>query len=396
MAGKKEDIQDQAKASIKKQEMNNTITTALSKKSEFVNYVEKNKEQITKALSRQVDVDRFVRMAQTALSLNSGLEDCTLSSLFGVVVQAAQLNLELGNSLGHAYPVPFRNKKTGKKEAQFVIGYQGYIELILRTNKVKTVYAQAVKKNDFFDFEYGTSHFLRHKPLVEGDRGPSIAFYAIAVMVSGEPVFEVMTRDQVERIRLDSPGKDSDMWKNDYDEGGRKTVVRRIQKYLPKTSELARVQQLEDLAASDVAQELDVSKINKDGEIEIPEVQPKATDASFTDVPPPEKKVVDQPVKAAVEAPAPPKEKEPAPQMGMAMKPGKTPADPPKAEVSPPYKNLLASIKEATDKPALNKALIAVAGAFNKHEIDNLQYADLSDVIKGKMDGLKQANSRNR
>ena len=362
-------IQQKAADSIRKQETVNATTTAVASRDVFVQILEENKSQISKALAGQIDLDRFVRMAMTSISKNPSLRNCTPNSLLGCVIQAGQLSLELGNSLGHAYPVPYKNKKTGKLEAQFIIGYQGYIELIMRTKQVKTVYAQAVKKNDEFDYQYGTDPYLRHKPATT-DRGETIGFYAVAQMTNGGWVFEYMSKDQVDRIRLQSPGKDSDMWKYNYDEGGRKTVIRRLQKYLPKTGELARAEQLDDLASSGVSQELDVTKINDAGSIDIPEPPPpgQVQDANYSDV-----------IQEAQITPA-----------------SATPAGPPPASEPLETKDteevvgrLKEEVTNAKTHKDLNVCLVSVSKELRAGSISTTTWTDLTKLIKERNDAIK-------
>ena len=68
---------------------------------------------------------------------------------------------------------------------------------------------------------------------------PGDYFYAIATLKNGEKIREWMDRDQVDRIRSKSLSQNSPMWKEHYNEAARKTVIRRLCKYLPMTEELA-------------------------------------------------------------------------------------------------------------------------------------------------------------
>ena len=406
MTEKKTDIKDQAKASIKKQETTNAVTDIVAAKETYLTLIEGNKAQIQRALSKQVDVDRFVRAALTAISKNPALKKCSPRSILGCIIQAGQLDLEIGTSLHHACMIPF------KGEAQFIVEYQGYIELILRTGKVNSVYAQVVKREDFFDYEYGTSPFLRHKPPKEGDRGDTIAVYAIAEMTSGSKIFEVMSKDQVDRIRAQAPGKDQEPWVKHYDEKARVTAIRRLQKYLPKSNQMAIAERLHDLGETGTPQGLDVTRITPDGEMPLPDIKTDATtatDASFVDVPKAvadtkpagPSPVMEQPTSPAVQAavdalrPGTPAKKEPHPQVELPLQPGDTPATIAPQGDPAVLKKYMDIVWAAKTKPELNRALIEVAKAYNSKEIVNTQYADLSDAIRVKMDGLKQTKSRN-
>ena len=393
------DMKQKAQESIRKQEGNNAINEIVATKDTYLTLIEGNKEQIRRALSdnAKVDLDRFIRTALTAISRNPKLKECSPRSILGCIIQGSQLDLEIGNSLGLAHMIPF------KGQAQFIIGVQGYIELILRTDKVKSVYAQVVKANDNFDYQYGTTSFLRHKPC-EGERGEMKGAYAIAELVSGAWVFEYMSKDQIERIRADAPSGQKEVWSKHYDEKCRVTAVRRLQKYLPKSPQTNRAQVLHDLAETGTPQGLDVSKI-ENGEIQInepakpEEVQGQATDAKFEEVKPaasPNAEVkldLDPPTTARVQHEERVQENQvmsailnrvafhqttPAVQV-------ESPAQPPEA-----YKALLEQAQQAKTRPELNKALISINAHFNRKELSPTQYADLSDFVTQRLNELKK------
>ena len=94
----------------------------------------KNKGLIESALPKHMNADRFLRIALTSMSKNPTLFDCTERSLFGAVVQCAQLGLETDDNRGQAYLIPFRNK--GVYEVNLWFGYRGLMELVFRTGKV--------------------------------------------------------------------------------------------------------------------------------------------------------------------------------------------------------------------------------------------------------------------
>jgi recombination protein RecT len=99
-----------------------------------------------------------------------------------------------------------------------------------------------------------------------GERGDIIAFYAVAKLVGGGHAFEVMSNQQVEEIRNESQGwktakkygkTDSTPWGGHYAEMGRKTVLRRLVKYLPVSIELASAAAIDDIAHRGASQALD-------------------------------------------------------------------------------------------------------------------------------------------
>jgi len=96
------------------------------------------------------------------------------------------------------------------------------------------VRAEIVYKNDEFHYEQGDDPKIIHRPLVFDDRGPIVGAYAIATCLeTGEKWRETMTIDELEKVRLSSRGKDSPAWKLWKTEMYRKTVAKRLRKYLP-------------------------------------------------------------------------------------------------------------------------------------------------------------------
>ena len=159
----------------------------------------------------------------------------------------AQLGLEPGVT-GEAYLIPRKNGRLSRAaghdvyEVQLTIGYQGMAKLFWQSPLAKSLDAQAVYENDDFDYEYGLNPTLRHRPSLQ-DRGEAIAYYSVATLTNGGFAFIVLSRSDVEKIRLRAnagTGERDSPWKTDYDEMAKKTCLRRMFKLLPKSPELAR------------------------------------------------------------------------------------------------------------------------------------------------------------
>lgn len=94
--------------------------------------------------------------------------------------------------------------------------------------------AEIVYEKDKFYFESGDDPKIIHQPQVFGDRGPIIGAYAIATnLETGEKYRETMDVEELEKIRLQSRGKDSPAWKLWKTEMFRKSVAKRLYKSLP-------------------------------------------------------------------------------------------------------------------------------------------------------------------
>lgn len=218
--------------------------------------LQQNRAQIVAALPAHVKPERMMQVALTAALSTPELLNCYTPSLFGALVKCTQLGLEPNNALGHAYLVPFKNKKKNRKDVQVIIGYRGLITLARRSAEIQSISAYAVKEGDDFSYEYGLDEHLRHVPCE--NPGRVTHFYAYAKYKDGGHNFEVLTNEQVQRIMKSTQSRgESGPWKDHYEEMGRKTAIRRLAKYLPMQIELAEAVAIDETADRNVSQEMD-------------------------------------------------------------------------------------------------------------------------------------------
>lgn len=227
----------------------------------------KNKQAIEAALPRHMNADRLLRIALTEVRKNPDLGTCEPMSFLGAVVQAAQLGLEPGGALGHAYLVPYNNRRTGRKEVQMIPGYRGFIDLARRSGQILSLTAKGVYDCDAFTYSFGLEENLEHTPATLRPKGAQlIAVYAIARLKDGGHQFEVMSRDEIEAIRKRSKSSDTGPWATDYEEMAKKTVIRRLFKYLPVSVEIQKAVSLDEAATAGIAQDNDLLVLSADEE----------------------------------------------------------------------------------------------------------------------------------
>ena len=201
--------------------------------------LEKMKGQMELALPKHLNADRLARVALSTIQQNPKLLECDRASLLSAIMSCAQLGLEPDGLLGQAYLVPF--KVGGNYRVQFIPGYRGLIDLARRSGDVSSISAMPVYENDDFTIDYSQEPPFKHMPKLKGDRGAVIGFWALARFKDGGTHFEFMTVDEVIGIRDRSQGymafkkgfTKSSPWETDFSEMGKKTVVRRLCKYLP-------------------------------------------------------------------------------------------------------------------------------------------------------------------
>lgn len=220
------------------------VLKQLSPQQTLQQLIEKSAKEFKQALPLHMRPERLVRIGLTCIRLNPELLQCTPASFVGALLVSAQLGLE--PVAGRAYILPFFNSKTGRKDAQFMVGYRGLADLFYRHDKAVQLAWGVVHKNDEFDYEYGTQARLRHRPIMS-DRGEVVGYYVIAEVQGGAKPFMYMSKiDCIEHGKRHSKTFDQKTkqfysrspWATDPDAMCLKTVLIQLSKLLPLSIEL--------------------------------------------------------------------------------------------------------------------------------------------------------------
>ena len=135
------------------------------------------KGEIEKALPRNtIDPARVMRLFASQVRKVPKLAACDPVSVVGAIVRVAQLGIDPER----AYFIPY------KTECNVIIDYRGLCDLVRRHPDINDVYAETVYENDTFDVELGSHPRLIHKPMLLGERGKAIAYYAVGKFANGE------------------------------------------------------------------------------------------------------------------------------------------------------------------------------------------------------------------
>jgi recombination protein RecT len=190
--------------------------------------------------------ERMLRVQLNAVVYNPDLMECTLPSLFGGIMEACRLGLEIGGSMGHCWLVPF--KDGDKRIATFVLGYQGMITVAARCRSVHSMFAYAVHQDDEYDVVLGDTPRIMHKPKTPVTTFEELyACYAVAVLKGGVRQVWPMTRKEILLTKARSRAKFGP-WSHPQDSVAMaiKTPLRRLYKQIPKTAEEARAVELDE------------------------------------------------------------------------------------------------------------------------------------------------------
>ncbi len=265
-----------ATANISELRQQNTAVTRpladMKPKEQIAYLLQQKKGELSKMLPKTLSIDRLLKVAQIAATTTPALAKCDVPSLVGAIGQCAQMGLEPNTVLGHAYLVPFNTKRKDSNgnerwvnSVQVIIGYKGLIDLARRSGQIVSIAAHEVCENDHFELVYGLDEKLNHTPAM-GERGDVIGFYAVAKLKDGGYSFEFMSVHQVREIMAGSQGyqqakkygkEGSHPWGAHFVEMGRKTVIRRLAKYLPLSIEFQTAVALDNQAETGKDQNLD-------------------------------------------------------------------------------------------------------------------------------------------
>lgn len=210
----------------------------------------KAKGAISNAIPKHMDADRMIKLAYGTIRRTPALMGCSPASLLNATIAAAELGLELGNVMGHAYLVPF------KDEATMIVGYRGYIELAARGGKARFRIPKLVFEGDHFVWEDGLVQVLEHRRGEESARAGMVTdknkhlvthAYVVVDFTNGlPPLVNVMTYKDIEDRRAKSKMREGATWRDYWGAMALKTVIRDTAKWVPMSPQLQRAVSYED------------------------------------------------------------------------------------------------------------------------------------------------------
>ena len=204
--------------------------TAIEQVSNTIKSMEKS---FAETLPPHVPSQRFVKTIILAVSANPDLANANRTSLYAACMKAAQDGLVLDGR--ESALVSFGDK------IQYMPMVGGIIKKIRNSGDLKMIDAQEVFENDTFEAwvdEQG-QHFKHIK--ARSDRGKPILTYAYAIMKDGSVYYEEMDEEQIKSVESISKSKGR-IWAGPFrGEMKRKTVIRRLSKRLPMSTDIDRV-----------------------------------------------------------------------------------------------------------------------------------------------------------
>lgn len=201
------------------------------------------------ALPSHISPEKFQRVIMTAVQQDPDILLADRRTLLMAATKCAQDGL-LPDKREAAFVIfNTKIKENGQdkwvKAAQYIPMLAGLQKRARNTGQIAGIIAQMVYENDEFirkpdDFDTPVHH--RPPPLGQS-RGKPLGAYAIAKLKDGTVVSEVMDADEIAKVAAVSRSRDRNgnavgPWKDWQDEMWRKTVFRRLSKWLPTDAEV--------------------------------------------------------------------------------------------------------------------------------------------------------------
>lgn len=199
----------------------------------------------------RTDAQEFITSITSAVNTNPALAECDAQSIISAALLGQSLHLKPSPQLGYFYMVPFNNKKKNCKEAQFQIGYKGYLQLAIRTGEYVDIDAIEIREG-----EYKGRNRLTGKPEFEfvdddaiRENLPVIGYMAYFEMKNGyikrlywskekmvkhadeySQAFSAKKLEELQagKIPQNELWKYSSFWYKNFDEMAKKTMLRQL------------------------------------------------------------------------------------------------------------------------------------------------------------------------
>lgn len=184
----------------------------------------------------------FVNNIVALVSNNASLQQCEPTSIMFAGLKATALDLPLDPNLGFAYVIPYKNNREGKTEAQFQIGYRGFIQLAIRSGQFKTINVTEVREGELGAFDLLTGEMCFN--FVDNRMERKVIGYAAFFRLSnGFEKTLYMTKEEVEAhakkysqtyASKNEKVQKNSKWETDFDAMAKKTVIKLLlSKYAP-------------------------------------------------------------------------------------------------------------------------------------------------------------------
>lgn len=183
---------------------------------------------------------QFITSVLALANSDEKIAECEPYTTYNACLTAATLNLPINKNLGFAHIVPYKNKKKGIMEAQFQMGWKGFVQLAMRSGEFKTIGVREVKEDELVGLDEFTG-----EPVFKfniSSKAKPIGYMAYFKLING---FEKAFYMSTEELRTHA-GKYSQsfklgygIWIDNFNAMAEKTVLKLLlSKFAPLSTEM--------------------------------------------------------------------------------------------------------------------------------------------------------------
>lgn len=204
---------------------------------------------------------RFIASITSAVAVNPQLQECETSTIVAGALLGESLNLSPSPQLGQFYLVPFKQKAKYDRNrnlispecvnAQFVLGYKGYIQLAVRSGMYRKIIVHEIKDGELIRWdplmEEFEASFIENEE--KRDKTDTIGYYAMFEYVDGFRKTLYWSKDKMlvyadkyspafskdaygklinNEIPANEMWKYSSFWYKSFDDMAKKTMIRQL------------------------------------------------------------------------------------------------------------------------------------------------------------------------
>ena len=230
---------------------NNNALAAQKPKFSMVIKSDTYQKLIQQTLGNPKKAERYTAAIMSAVATNPQLQTCEAKTILSGSLLAESLNLAHSPQLGHYYLVPFNNRKQGTTEAQFILGYKGYIQLAARSGNYKHINVMEIKEGELVSYNPFDEEIILNpiQDVDEREKTPTIGYYAMFEYTNGfkkvlywskaqmlahaDKYSKAFNKASYEKL-LNGEIPDKDLWKyssfwyKDFDSMAKKTMLRQL------------------------------------------------------------------------------------------------------------------------------------------------------------------------
>lgn len=191
----------------------------------------------------------FINNLTAVVANDAKLQACEPVTLMYAALKATALRLPLDPNLGQAYIIPYKNNREHKTEAQFQIGWKGFIQLAIRSGQFQAINTTDIRDGELKGYDLMTGE-VNVQAVPDRENKPVVGYLAYFKLTNGFAKSLYMTAEEIEqhatRYSQSYRGKykDSSLWATDKDAMAKKTVLKLLlNRFAPLSVDMAKAVQ---------------------------------------------------------------------------------------------------------------------------------------------------------